>query len=53
MDKLEAALNQTPGVESVFVDLKNEVATINGQPNLSEIKQLVDRLGFRVVNQIQ
>ena len=53
VDKLETALNQTPGVESVFVDLKNEVATINGQPNLSEIKQLVDRLGFRVVNQIQ
>ena len=53
VDKLETALNQTPGVESVHVDLKNEVATINGQPNLSEIKQLIDRLGFQVVNQIQ
>ena len=53
VDKLETALKKTPGVESVYVDLKNEVATIDGQPNLSEIKQLIDRLGFRVVNQIQ
>ena len=53
VDKLETALKKTPGVDSVYVDLKNEVATIGGQPNLSEIKQLIDRLGFRVVNQIQ
>ena len=53
VDKLEAALKKTPGVDSVHVDLKNEIATIGGQPNLSEVKQLIDRLGFRVVNQIQ
>ncbi len=53
VDKLEAALKKTPGVDSVHVDLKNEVAMIDGQPNLSEVKQLIDRLGFRVVNQIQ
>ena len=52
-DKLETALKKADGVDSVHIDLKNEVATIGGKPNLSELKQLIDRLGFRVVNQIQ
>ncbi len=50
VDKLETALNKTPGVESAHVDLKTEVATIKGQPNLSDIKLVIVRLGFRVVS---
>jgi len=49
VDKLETALSKTTGVHSVHVDLKTEVATIIGEPNLVEIEQLVDRLGFKVV----
>jgi len=52
VDKLETALGETAGVQAVHVDLKTEVATIIGEPNLAEIERLVDRLGFKVVGPI-
>ena len=53
VDKLETALGKTAGVQSVHVDLKTEVATIIGEPNLAEIERLVDRLGFKIVSPTQ
>jgi len=51
VDKLETAIRKTEGVDSVNVELKTGIATIFGKPSLTELKQLIQRLGFRVVGE--
>lgn len=47
--KLENAIQKSAGIDSVSIELKSGLATMVGSPNLVEIKQLVTKLGFEVV----
>ena len=49
VNKLESALRKMDGVESVVVELGDGIATIQGEPQLEQVRQLVRRLGFQVV----
>jgi uncharacterized membrane protein YraQ (UPF0718 family)/copper chaperone CopZ len=51
--RIETALKQVEGVRDVSVDLKTELATIWGEPKLSEVIESVTRLGFRAINQLE
>lgn len=51
VDRLESAIRKTAGVESVNVELKSGLATIFGKPKLDEMVQLIQSLGFQVVDE--
>ncbi len=51
--QVETALQQVEGVVMVSVDLKASTATIVGEPNLSEVANCFNKLGFRATNQLQ
>ena len=50
VDRIESALKNSEGVESVSVELKSGLATIAGAPQLDEIKRLIRSLGFQIAS---
>lgn len=48
VDRIESALKNSEGVESVSVELKSGLATIVGAPKLDEINRLIRSLGFQI-----
>lgn len=50
VDRIESALKNSEGVESVSVELKSGLATIAGAPKLDEIKRLIRSLGFQIAS---
>ena len=53
VNRVETALQQVDGVQSVLVDLKSETATIWGDPESSELIDCVQRMGFQATNRLQ
>lgn len=48
VNRVETAVGQLPGVDSVCVDLGNGVASVSGKATVDEITSVIEELGFEV-----
>jgi len=47
---VQQALEAIPGISNIAVDLGNNQATYDGEPNTDAVKEAITKIGFEVVD---